>query len=170
MAERSRNQWDDIRALWLSTDKPIRELARDFGVSDAAIRKRASKEVWGPRNAPARKRAIVEATLAGAQSGAQCVPRTEIDEAIQNEAEQDIADMRLAASVGRKALRRCDELLDIVDPDTGAKLGPKEVKSVTDAGRAALEMIRRARNLDDPQKPPGADEEPVRFFLPENGR
>jgi len=44
------------------------------------------------------------------------------------------------------------------------------VKSVTDAGRAALEMIRRARNLDDPQKPAGVDDEPIRFFLPENGR
>jgi multidrug efflux pump subunit AcrB len=156
---RNEVQWDDIRAAWISTDKPIREMAREFGASEANIRKRAAKEAWGPRNASARKRAIVEAALAGAQSGAQCAPRTETDAAIQNEADQDIADMRLAASVGRKALQRCQHVLDLVnvdeegkDPPTLMLIAPKDIKAIAEAARAALEVIRRARNLDDPKK------------------
>lgn len=155
----AKTQWAEIRAAWISTNKPTRELARDFGVSEAAIRKRATKEAWGPRNASARKRAIVEAGLAGARPSAQCALRTPEDAAIESEADQDIADMRLGAKVGRMVLQRCQYVLDLADVDPDGKEPnrphlrcPKDIKSIAEAARSALEVIRRARNLDDPKR------------------
>lgn len=152
-------QWGDIRAAWTATNTSIREMAREFGASEANIRKRAKNEAWGPRNAPARKRALVEAAMAGARPGAHCALRTPEDAAIENEAEQDIADMRLGASLGRLVLLRCRYLLELADPgereeaaDRPLVVAPKEVKAIAEAARAGLEMIRRARNLDDPKR------------------
>lgn len=152
-------QWGDIRAAWTSTNTSIREMAREFGASEANIRKRAKNEAWGPRNAPARKRALVEAAMAGARPGAHCALRTPEDAAIESEADQDIADMRLGASLGRKVLLRCEHVLGLVEVDPDGKapdklhlICPKDIKAIAEAARAGLEMIRRARNLDDPKR------------------
>lgn len=156
----SEQQWAEIRTLWISTSKSCREIASGFGVAESYIRKRAGKELWGPRNAPERKRAIVAAAMSGAQIGAQCAPRTDSDDLIQREAEEDIKDMNLAARVGRRILQRCEWLLDLVKVKDGnttdepALDDPKELKATAEAARSGLEMIRRARNLDEPAPPP----------------
>lgn len=69
--------------------------------------------------------------------------------------------MNLAARVGRRILQRCEWLLDLVKLDKEDKptqepalADPKEIKATAEAARAALEMIRRARNLDEPAPPP----------------
>jgi replicative superfamily II helicase len=146
-------QWGDIRTLWTATDKPIREIAREFGCSEGAIRKKAGKEVWGPRNASAVKRSIVEAAMAGARKGTR--------RGIEGEADQDIEDMLLAARVGRKVLQRCEYLLDeeYIDeegrkPPVPVARAPKDIKCLAEGARAAMEMIRKARNLDAPAPPP----------------
>lgn len=157
----SETQWSEIRTQWIATSKSCREIASEFGVAESYIRKRAAKEVWGPRNAPERKRAIVAARMSGAQTGTQCAVRTESDGMIQSAAEEDIKDMSLAARVGRRILQRCEWLLDLVKldkdekPTTNPALDdPKELKATAEAARAGLEMIRRARNLDEPAPPP----------------
>jgi hypothetical protein len=157
----SENIWADIRTLWLTTDRKVRDIAREFGVSDTAINKRAAKEVWGPRNAPARKRALVASASAGLNFGLQTKPSdVSGEQAIIDAANQDAQDMSLAASVGRRILQRCQWLLDLVKPDKDdaptdepALDDPKDLKSTADAARAAMEMIRRARNLDEPAPP-----------------
>jgi hypothetical protein len=148
-------QWADVRALWISTSRSTREIASEYGIAESAIRKRAAKELWGPRNAPERKRAMVNAALAGAQSGAQCALRVSSEDAIQGEANQDIEDMSLSASVGRGILRRCAELLKagVMGPNGVFNYflsEPKDLKATADAARAATDMIRRVRGLDEP--------------------
>lgn len=85
--------------------------------------------------------------------------RTGVDAAIEDEVAQDVADMRLAASVGRMVLQRCQLVLGMVEvEDDGtetknlALVEPKDIKAIAEAARAGLEMIRRARNLDDPKR------------------
>lgn len=163
----SEQQWSDIRTQWIATSKSCREIASEFGVAESYIRKRAGKEVWGPRNAPERKRAMVAAAVSGARIGAQRAPRTGSDALIQEAADEDILDMSLAARVGRRILQRCEWLLDLVkldkneNPTTDPALDdPKELKATAEAARSAMEMIRRARNLDEPAPPP-ADASPL---------
>lgn len=154
MAAPTPSQWAEIRTIWLTTGRPGREIAREFGVSEAAIRKRAGNEVWGPRNAPEQKRALVRAATSGTQIGAQCAPGAD---PIRDEADRDIRDMECAARVGRSILDRCEWLLSLVEEKDGAPVpgkwlcaNPKDLKATAEAARAAMEMIRRARNLDEP--------------------
>ena len=162
-------QWGALRALWLTTSRSIRDLAREFGVSEGLIRAKAKDANWGPRNAPERKRAIVSAASAGIYANgthaAQCAgdPGFDPEKVIQGEADQDIKDMQLATSVGRKILLRCDYIMtETIDVEEAGKetvsipavRDPKALKATAEAARAAMEMIRRSRGLDAP----GADD------------
>lgn len=165
----SEQQWGSVRALWITTSRSIRDLAREFGVSEALIRRKAQDGNWGPRNAPERKRALVSAATAGVFANgahvAQCAtdPGFDPEKVIQGEADQDIRDMALATSVGRKILMRCDFIMDqtieVVEEgkepvSIPAVQDPKALKATAEAARAAMEMIRRSRGLDAP----GADD------------
>ena len=138
-------QWGDIRTQWISTDRSIRELAREFGVSAPGILKRAEKEAWGPRNAPARKRALVDSAASGLQPSEHRKPQNEPEKAIFDAAEQDIQVMRTAANVARIALERCEALIPHEDD-------PRNIKTLTEAAKGALETYRKARNLDEPAR------------------
>lgn len=138
-------QWGDIRTQWIATDRAVRDIAREFGVSDTAVNKRASKEGWGPRNAPARKRAIVASGASGLNPGLQTKPnQSPAETAILDAADQDIQAMRLASDVALAALRRCRDMLDRDGWE------PRDIKALAETGRIALESYRRARNLDEP--------------------
>ena len=107
MARLRPDQWADIRAAWIGTDKPIRELAREFGVDHKAITKRAESEAWGSRNANLRKAETVAAKLAGVPKVPNEVPSGE-----DVEVDRDVEVMTLAGDVGRSILQRCRDLLD----------------------------------------------------------
>lgn len=148
MARLRPEQWADIRAAWIGTDRPIREIAREYGLTEASIRKRAEKELWGPRNASGRKREIVAAKLAGAgqstHQGTQCVPPDQTDA----EADADIEVMRFSGKLFVKILYKADSLIDFAADG-------KEANSIADAARKALDGYRRVRGLDAPA-PPGS--------------
>jgi len=170
MAVLSRDQWDQIQATWVSSIESTNAIAARFGVSEKAIRKRAIKEAWGERNAPARKRAIVAARLSGTPAtgsapgtSSESEPRT-LDAAV----EEAVEDMRLGARVARKILRRCEAILDQAQAaEESAEPGkaPKssipipQLKQLAEASRTAVETIRRCGGLDDP--PEGGEGELV---------
>lgn len=94
--------------------------------------------------------------MAGAQNGTRRATVT-----FEAEVDQDVDDMRLTVSVGRKVLQRCEYLLDeqYIDeeqkkPPVPVVRSPKDIKAIAEGARAAMEMIRRARNLDAPAPPP----------------
>ena len=147
MARLRPDQWADIRAAWIGTDKPIRELAREFGVTDASIRKRAELECWGPRNANGRKREIVVSTLAGIpQSTQQSTRREDPGPAFQAEVDADIEVQRFAGALFVKILHKADALQEFAADG-------RELNAIADASRKALDGYRRVRGLDEPQQP-----------------
>lgn len=136
----------DARSLWITTDLPVAEIGKRFGVSDTAINKRAKSHAWGPRNAPSRKRALVDAAAAGLTVGLNPKPnQTTAEQSIMNAAAQDIEAMSIGSDVALTALRRCKDML-------GVNLEPRDFKCIVESGRLALEMYRRARNLDEPKR------------------
>lgn len=153
MARLKPEQWADIRAAWIGTDKPIRELAREYGVDHKAISKRAETELWGSRNANLRKAEVVAAKLAGVVPKPPKVPN-EVPTGEGLEADRDVAVMTTAAEVGKSILARCQEmLLSVVEP--------KDLNQLADAWRKAIDGYRRVRGLDIQVAP---DKEPPRPF------
>lgn len=166
MARLRPDQWADIRAAWIGTNEPIRELARRFGVTEGAIRQRAEKECWGPRNASGRKREIVASTLAGIPQTTQ--PTTQREDpgpTFQAEVDADIEVQRFAGALFVKILHRADSLLNSIqvadeDVQEGAttltvpvKIDGRELNAIADASRKALDGYRRVRGLDEPLQP-----------------
>ena len=143
MARLRPEQWADIRAAWIGTDKPIRELAREYGVDHKAITKRAENELWGNRNSNMRKAEAVAAKLAGAHKVPNRVPTGE-----EIEADKDVEVMTLAADAGRSIIERCRQLLE-------SSLDPSDLNKTADAWRKAVDGYRKIRGLDIPP-PPGA--------------
>lgn len=153
----SEQAWGHARSLWITTNLPTTHIAEEIGVTEGAVRIRAKREGWGPRNAPEQKRALVASAAAGiTKSITTIVPRTEAEKAISAAADEDIADMVLALSVGRKLLLRCAELLDMTaegeDGKLVAVLGPKDLNQVAGTWRSAVDGIRKIRGLDEPEK------------------
>lgn len=149
MARLKPEQWADIRAAWIGTDRPIREMAREYGVDHKAITKRAETEAWGSRNANLRKAEVVAAKLAGVPKVPNKVPGGE-----EAEADRDVEVMTLAGEVGRSIIERCRDLLTTA-------MEPKDLNQTTDAWRKAVDGYRKIRGLDIPA-PPG--EAPARPY------
>ena len=146
MARLRPEQWADIRAAWIGTDKPGREIAREYGITEKAIRDRAEKELWGPRNASGRKREIVAAKLAGAGESTQKTTHCGVGaDPADIEADADIEVMRFSGKLFVKILHRADGMVDLTADG-------KELNSVADASRKALDGYRRVRGLDEPPK------------------
>lgn len=154
-------QWGHAMSLWVTTDLSAIRIGEEIGVSEGAVRKRAKRDGWGPRNAPERKRALVAAAAAGTNLGTSLVPRTDAEKAILEAAQLDIEDMDLALSVGQKLLRRCAKILDALDIEvdphdpmsimTAIKLlPPKDLASLASTWKMTVEGIRKIRGLDAP--------------------
>ena len=152
MAKLSDSAWEEIRILWMTTSISRREIAERYGITEGAIRKRDKS--WGPRNAAAQKRAIVQSAAAGTRTGAQYAPRTAEGKAIQSAAERDIEVMEKAACVQVLILERCELVMGMTtEGDDGSMptvLDPKDLRGIAEASRAAAETYRKVRGLDDP--------------------
>lgn len=152
MAKLSDSAWEEIRILWMTTSISRREIAERYGITEGAIRKRDKS--WGPRNAAAQKRAIVQSAAAGTRTGAQYAPRTPEGRAIQSAAERDIEVMEKAACVQVLILERCELVMGMAtegdDGPTPTVLDPKDLRGIAEASRAAAETYRKVRGLDEP--------------------
>jgi hypothetical protein len=154
--------WKEIQNLYMTTGLSNEEIGQRYGIGESAIRNRAKKEAWGPRNAAVQKRILVRNAAAGAAIGAGSAPATPEEKSVQDAANRDIETMEKAARVQIAILDRCELLMemrsDADDPSSApAILDPKDLKGVADASRAAAETYRKVRGLDEPE---GGRDEP----------
>lgn len=145
MARLKPEQWAEVRTVWLSTDRTLRDIAAEFGVTEGAIRLKATH--WGIRNASERKRGIVQSRLAGVESTRNEEESTqgEVAKNIADEADADVKVMRRAAQVFVRIIEKADAILD-------AACEGREVNAIADATRKAVDGYRRVRGLDEPIK------------------
>ena len=134
--------WIAIEGEFRAGKRSLREMASNHGITEGAIRKRAKAEGW-IRDPAGAKRERVKAIMAGAgtHEGTQYAAET-----IALEAQHDADDMNLGLSVARKVLRRLQDVAEECD-------NPKDLKTVAEANKIAIETIRRIRGLDDAAPP-----------------
>lgn len=130
--------WNAIEALYRANKGSVLSIAKEHGVTEGAIRARAKKGGW-VRDPEGQKREIVRARMSGVTSQ---VTNYEVRNVIASEAEQDIADMRAGLSVARACIRRLSDMVDDAE-------GPRDIKTIIEANKGAVETIRKIRGLDE---------------------
>lgn len=158
MAKEAGYDWTGIEGDYRAGVLTGRAIARKYGCSESAIRKKAEKNGWvQDPTGTVRERVKANLAGAGAQDPAQDAARTM--EAAAKSATDDMTD---ALKVARKALRRCEAVVDALEV-------PRDIKAISEAIRTNVDTIRRIRGLDDPLPPPNDGEKTV-FYLPDNLR
>lgn len=133
--------WAQIEADYRSSDTPVLQLAKKYGVSEGTIRVRVKKYGWVRTPLPL-KRALVEQKLIGITNGNTNVVATR--KAIEDSADAAAEDMTRGLEVARACVARLGEMVPLCD-------NPRDVKVVAEANKIAVETIRRIRGLDDVQ-------------------
>lgn len=141
--------WVAIEGVYRAGKESVLGIANAYGISEAAIRKKAKQHGW-IRDPEGTKRQMVRAAMAGSTNkSAKSAPAGITDagtaaaaHTMEEEAAQDIADMRAGLEVARLCIRR---LRDALEDTTDAK----EIKTIAEANRISVETIRRIRGLDE---------------------
>ena len=134
--------WISVEGAFRAGVMPLREIGSMFGVSEAAIRKKAKQHNW-LRDPTGAKREIVKGLIAGISSGGGSHSAHEYaSNTIHIEAEKDTEYMGDCLDVAVKAVRKLHGMIDSADE-------PRDIKIIVEANKAAMETIRRIRGLDD---------------------
>ena len=139
--------WISIEGAFRAGVMPLREIGSAFGVSEAAIRKKAKQNNW-LRDPTGTKREIVKGLIAGISTGGGSQSAQEYaSKSIHIEAEKDTEYMGDCLDVAVKAVRKLHGMIDSAGE-------PRDIKIIVEANKSAMETIRRIRGLDDVQNLP----------------
>lgn len=130
----------DYRAGVLS----VSAVARKHGLAESTLRRDARRLGWTKLSQASRRR-LVSTGITGAQMASD-VTNEQIRQIQAEAAAQDVVDMHSGLLVARRCLMRLLDLVDTVDD-------PRDLKTIVEANRAAIETIRKIRSLDAEQAP-----------------
>lgn len=122
------------------SNQSISAIAEKHGVPTTTLRREIRKRGIVRTSAPEQKRRRVVEHFAGGLADTGQNPR-QIRQTVEDEAVQDIADMEDALSVARACIKR---LLAIIEDLADVR----DIKTVAEANRLAMETIRKIRGLD----------------------
>lgn len=137
-------QWVEIEAKYRATDIPLRELAAEYGVNEAAIRQRAKKFCWVRQPLEA-NRALVEAKVAGITTQS---PQDATQALREEQAELDAGTLKASAAFYRKVIVRASTLLE---GEEGSG------KTLTETVKLATEGYMKVRGLDKSEQKSGGN-------------
>jgi hypothetical protein len=161
MARKSKQEWKEIEAAYVSGCFSLRNIADAHGVTEGAIRQQAKKQGW-IKDATAEKRALVRRAMSGASAAENA------REIVESEAQKDVDDMNRGIAIARNCLIKLEALSSLpvvqdwmadAEPALLEKLKsslPKDLKAMIDAAAAAVNTIRKIRGLDEEDKDTGA--------------
>jgi DNA-binding MurR/RpiR family transcriptional regulator len=125
----------------------INALATKHAIPEPTLRRYAKKQGWIKGTSDI-KRELVREAMSGVSLDEQVTNALTSDEAIRqiqvDEASQDVKDMTTGLAVARKAMDKLLTMVDSVDH-------PKDVKTICEANKLAVETIRKIRELDEPE-------------------
>lgn len=140
----------DYRSGGLSTNA----IAAKHGIPEPTLRREAKKRGW-VKGLSSTKRAMVR----DAMSGSDLTNILTFDEVRQNqltEAQQDVRDMREGLSVARACIEALKQLVPLSE-------NARDIKSIVEANKGAVDTIRKIRGLDD--VPSDAGEDPIAALI-----
>ena len=129
--------WIAVEGAYRAGIKTLREIAAEYGTAPSTIKSRAKRHGW-VQDASGTKRRIVADRMSGIAHGVAQNAMCEI----QSAATQDIDDMDSGLSVARTCLRRLLVMAEHAED-------VREIKSIVESNKIAIETIRRIRGLDD---------------------
>lgn len=126
----------------------INALSQKHGIPEPTLRRYAKKAGW-IKGSSDTKRELVREAMAGTPLGDELLTNGMTnDEAIRqiqlDEAAQDVQDMNTGLNVARKSMTKLLTMVEQVDH-------PKDVKTIVEANKIAVDTIRKIRSLDDEQ-------------------
>lgn len=157
-ATRKRADWDAIEPHYRAGIRALKDIGREFGVSDAAIVKHAKANDW-TRNLKAKIQARADAKVSAALVSAEVSARTKATEAVRVEVESEVqARIRLAhrADIGRarglamKLLAELEHQTDhqgLYEQLFDALHAPDDEDGAKDRWRKLNETFQRAMSL-----------------------
>jgi DNA-binding MurR/RpiR family transcriptional regulator len=127
----------------------INALAIKHNIPEPTLRRYAKKQGWIKGTSDV-KRELVREAMAGMPLDESLTNEMTNGEAIRqvqlDEATQDVADMNTGLAVARRSMGKLLLMVDQVDH-------PKDVKTICEANKLAVETIRKIRALDDDTPP-----------------
>ena len=146
MTTRRITDWIAIEGAYRAGRESLRQMAARFGITEGAIRLKAKQRGW-LRDPEGTKRAMVKDRISGAQPEA---PKKPVKKTAENvalmildaEATYDVQDMHRGLAVARACLVKLEGMVEMAED-------PKDIKTIVEANRLAIETIRRIRGLDD---------------------
>jgi hypothetical protein len=140
--------WVAIERVYCAGQKPsVNAIAKEYGVSEGAIRKRAKKEGW-VRDPAGTQRELVKAHFSGStNSGTNFVPGS-----IKESAHRAIA-------IEERALANAELVLDRIHAalDSESRLDSADLKRLSEANKINLDTARTIFNLNEPGGRPGVE-------------
>lgn len=144
--------WEAVEIQYRAGIRSLKDIGGEFGVSDAAIIKRAKRDSW-VRDLKAKIHARAEAKVSAAMVSAEVSARTKINERQTIEAVSDeIVNVRLAhrgdiSRTRRLSMKLMDELEAITDDQETLKELISQMRESEDADTALLNLATRMSSL-----------------------
>ena len=162
--KRLRVDWDALKPHYCAGVRPLRDIAKEFGCSDAAIVKHANKEGW-TRNLAQKVKDKADAKVAAAlvaQERAES-PAAKVTEAIRVEVEAEVQSrIRIKH---QKTLEKIDRVADRLITELSAsgeefKVQVGTFKSLVESTKTLIALERQAYGVDKVFDDP-ADNTPI---------
>jgi len=148
MTKADKYNFSDAEVDYRAGSMSVNAIANKHGIPEPTLRREAKKRGW-VKGLSSTKRAMVR----DAMSGSDLTNSLTSDEVRQNqltEAQQDVKDMHAGLSVARSCI---DALMGMIPIAENAR----DIKSIVDANKGAVETIRKIRGLDELPSDPNED-------------
>jgi len=120
----------------------VNAIAIKHGIPEPTLRREAKKRCW-IRGATESKRQLVKDAMAGLPTTlTKTLTNDEVRQKQEQEAALDVNDMQTGLALFRAVLAKCVIMIDEID-------APRDIKIISEAGKNAIDGIRKIRGLDD---------------------
>lgn len=140
MAKVDKYNFADAEVDYRAGTMSARAIAEKHGIPEPTLRREAKKRGW-VKGLSATKRIMVRDAMAGADLTHK-LTRVQVERRQTEAAAQDVEDMNNGLNVARLCVAA-------LIPMIAASDNPRDIKSIVEANKAAVDTIRKIRGLDD---------------------
>ena len=151
--KKAKYNFDDAEVDYRAGSMSVNAIATKHGIPEPTLRREAKKLGW-IKGLASTKRAMVKDAMAGADL-TNSLTNDEVRQNQLDAASQDVRDMNDGLSVARSCIAALLGMVPTVSE-------PRDIKTIVEANKSAIETIRKIRSLDDA---PPAVEDPLTALI-----